>query len=104
MRGRAGRRYRQLGARAHGRAEQMGRAAGRARERQAHRAAGARAAGARGMRGRARRARGRGAAGRAELAGHRRCARSHARPGRGLVHWLGQFGAHAASLGFDLGF
>ena len=30
-----------------------------------------------------------------------------ARPGRAwarLVHWLGQFGAHAASLGFDLGF
>ena len=49
-------------------------------------------------------ARARGAAGRAELAGHRRCARGHARPGSGLVHWLGQFGAHAASLGFDLGF
>ena len=30
-----------------------------------------------------------------------------ARPGRAwarLVHWLGQFGAHAARLGFDLGF
>ena len=76
--------------------EQTGRAAGRAR-----RAASARAAGTRGMRGRAR---GRGAAGRAELARHRRCVRGHARPGRGLVHWLGQFGAHAASLGFDLVF
>ena len=31
-------------------------------------------------------------------------ARGHARPGRGLVRWLGQLGAYAASLGFDLGF
>ena len=44
------------------------------------------------------------AAGRRE--GHGLGARG-ARPGRAwarLVHWLGQFGAHAASLGFDLGF
>ena len=33
-----------------------------------------------------------------------RSARGHARPGRGLVRWLGQLGAHAASLVFDLGF
>ena len=33
-----------------------------------------------------------------------RSARGHARPGRGLVLWLGQLGAHAASLVFDLGF
>ena len=33
-----------------------------------------------------------------------RSARGLARPGRGLVRWLGQLGAHAASLGFDLGF
>ena len=26
------------------------------------------------------------------------------RQGARLVHWLGQFGAHAASLGFDVGF
>ena len=34
-------------------------------------------------------------------------ARGLGAPGRAwarLVHWLGQFGAHAASLGFDLGF
>ena len=33
-----------------------------------------------------------------------RSARGHALPGRGLVRWLGQLGAHAASLVFDLGF
>ena len=68
----------------------QGRAVGVARGRQGARAAGAqggrcsgsRRAGARGMRGR-------GAAGRAELERHRRCARGHARPGRGLGAWAG---------------
>ena len=32
-----------------------------------------------------------------------RSARGHARPGRGLVRWLGQLGAHADSLVFDSG-
>ena len=60
--------------------------------------------------------RGRRAGGRARqerAAGRRGAREAHvvgargARPGRAwahLVHWLGQFGAHAASLGFDLGF
>ena len=65
------------------------------------------------------RADGRGARGRAQRArqepaiGRRGAREAHgvgargARPGRAwarLVHWLGQFGAHAASLGFDPGF
>ena len=94
MRGRAGRRCRQLGARARGAAGALACGADGARGRQGALAVGAqggkcaggRRAGARVMRGKAR---GRGAAGRAELAGHRRCARGHARPGRGLVRWLG---------------
>ena len=79
----------------------QGRAAGVARGRGARQAgqASGRRAGARGMRGRARGARGRGAAGRAELARHRRCARGHARPGRGLgVAW-----APGLTLGSALG-
>ena len=96
VRGRAGGRCRQLGAQVRGAAGARACGADGARGRQGSRAAGAqggRRAGARDMRGRAH---GRGAAGRAELAGHRRCARGHARPGRGLgagwVCWLGQLG------------
>ena len=79
---------------ARGRRACLGRA-GVARRRHGRWAARARGAleraGARGRRWRARQASGRQGAG----------------PGRAwvrLVHWLGQFGAHAASLGFDLGF
>ena len=81
VRGRAGGRCRQLGARARGRAEQTGCAAGRARERQVCRAAGARAAGAR--------ARGGCAAGRA--AGALLGARSSRGTGavRAAMHGLG---------------
>ena len=92
-------------------------------------AAGAGARGHRvGLRGRARRARqarhGRaGARGRRwragqaswrqGAAGRRGASEAHGVGARGprprrawarLVHWLGQFGAHASSLGFDLGF
>ena len=82
LRGCAGGRCRQLGARARGAARRAG-----VRSRRGARQAGR--ASAWGMRGR-------GAARRAELAGHRPCARGHARPGRclgaGWVCWLGQLG------------
>ena len=65
-----------------GRGARQGRAAGRARERQACGRAGHARHGARGARQGRCWARGRGAVGRAELARHRRCARGHARPGR----------------------
>ena len=63
-----------------------------------------------GVRGRARRARQarRGRAGQASGRQHGRQAWGARGAWRGraawarLVHWLGQFGAHAASLGFDL--
>ena len=59
-------------------------------------------------RGRSARQAGRGRARRAAWArGARGVGARGARPGRAwarLVHWLGQFEAHAASLGFDLGF
>ena len=96
-----GERSRQLGAPAPGAAGAQACGVDGARGRQGARVAGAqdgrcaggRRSGVRGMRGRAR---GRDAAGRAELAGHKRCARGHARPGRGLgagwVCWLGQLG------------
>ena len=73
----------------------------------AGRAAGARSRGARGAL-HERQARGRASGDTAKgLLRHgasARSARGRARPERGLVRWLGQLGAHAASLVFDLGF
>ena len=87
------------GCRALGRVTRRRAAGGRTR--------GARGRGARGAR-HERQARGRASGDTAEgLLRHgasARSTRSHARPGRGLVRWLGQLGAHAASLVVDLGF
>ena len=92
-------RCRKLGARARGASGARVCGANGARGRQGVRAAGAQ--GGRCAGGRRESARGRGAAGRAELARHRHYARGHARPGRGLVRWLGQLGARAAGLVFS---